>query len=48
MDRYVFHPLQAHRIGAHRDIADFVLITWEANPLVGSLTEHDHVAGLLL
>jgi hypothetical protein len=33
----VHYPLQAHRIGAHRNIADLILISGKADPIVGAL-----------
>src|SRR4029077_10379628 len=39
----VHHPLQAHRIGAHRNIADLILISGKADPIIGSLAEDDEI-----
>jgi hypothetical protein len=40
----ISHPLQPHGIRAHGHVADFILVTWETHPLVGSLTKHDKIA----
>ena len=41
--RQLFHdargPFQAHRIGAHWDVADFVLVAGKADPFVCALAE---------
>jgi hypothetical protein len=42
--RDVHHPLQPHRIGAHGHIADPVLVTGKADPIVRALAEDDETA----